>query len=163
MVLRKVMLAGIANDENNDRILIKIVRHSQSSGEICPRRTAAKDSFHSPEHAQHLKRFTIRDVDHFVDVLDVHVRRNDFLSDSLDEVRSRFNNLSGLFKGLENRAVRICADDPDARVSLFQKATRAGNRAAGAESRYEVCNLTFSLSPELRASRSIMCFRVCRV
>src|ERR1051325_4095397 len=102
MVFRKVMLAGIANDENNDRILIKIVRHSQSSGEICPRRTTAKDPFHSPEHPRHLKRFTIRDVDHFVDVLDVHVRRNDFLSDSLDEIRSSLNDLPSLFIRLKN-------------------------------------------------------------
>src|SRR5262245_1307531 len=112
MMLRQVMLAGIANNENNDRILIKISRYSQSRSEICSGRTAAEDSFYSPELARHLKRITIRDVNHFVDVLDVHIRRNNFLADSLDEIRRRFNDLPCLFISLENRAVRIGADDP---------------------------------------------------
>src|SRR5690349_7360357 len=157
------MLASVANNEDDDRTLVKIVRHAQSSSEICASRTAAKNSFQAPKHPRHLKRFTVRDVDHFVDVLDVHVRRNNLLTDALDEIRSSLNYLPGLFISLEDRAIRIGADDPDARVLLFQIATGTGDRAARSESRYEVCDLSFSLSPQLRTGRAIMRLRICRV
>src|SRR5678816_2410490 len=143
------MLAGIADYENDDRILIKTTRHTQSRSEICASRSAAEDSFHSTEHARQFERFTISDVNHFVDILDVYVCRNDLLSDSLDEVRRRLDDLSGLFISFENRSVRICADNLDARVFLFQIATGARNRATGSESGHEVRDLAFSLSPKL--------------
>src|SRR6185369_15177183 len=162
-MLRQVMLAGIANNEDYDCILVQISRDTQCRSEICAGRAAAKDSLQSPKLAGQFERFSIGDINHFVDVLDVYVRWNNLLADALDKVRSRLNNLSGLFVGLENRAVRICADNPDARVFLFQKPSGAGNRATRSESRDEVRNLPFSLPPKLRTGRSVMCFRICSI
>ena len=119
MVFRQVVLAGVANYENDDRVLIEIVCDAQSSGEICACRSAAKDSLQSPKHARQIERFPIRDVDHLVDVLDVHVRRNNFLTDTFDEIRSSLDDLPGFFVRLEDRTVGIGADDPDARVLLL--------------------------------------------
>src|ERR1044072_8242934 len=101
-MLRQVMLACIADNENDDCILIKTARHAQSRSKIGSSRAAAEYSFHSTKHARHLKRFAISHVNHFVDILDMNVCRNNLLPDSLDEVRRRLVNLSGLFVGFEN-------------------------------------------------------------
>src|SRR5215213_4077202 len=119
MMLRQVMLASVANNKNYNCIFIEIARDTQSRSEIGTSRSTAKDPFHSPKHARQLERFTIRDVDHFIDILDVYIRGHDLLADSLDEVWSRLHDLSSFFIGLENRAVRICADDPDGGILLF--------------------------------------------
>src|SRR6185503_17811408 len=154
------MFASVTNNEHNDCILIERGGNTQCRGEIGSGGSAAENSLHASQHARHIKRFTIGDVDHFIDVLDVNVRWHDFLPDPLDEVRSGFYNLSGLLVSLEDRAVGISADDANARIFFFEIATGARNRAAGAETGDEVCDLSFSLSPQLRTSGAVMCFRV---
>src|SRR5689334_5944303 len=119
-MLRQIMFAGVTDNEHNESILIERGGYAQRGGEIGPRGSAAKNSLQAPQHARQLKRFTISHVDHFVDVLDVHVRWDDLLPDSLDEIRSGFNDLSGLFVSLEDRAVGIRADDANARILLLK-------------------------------------------
>src|SRR5215213_6582831 len=157
------MFAGVTNNEHNDCILIERGGHAQRRGEISSCGSAAENSLHPPQHARQLKRFTISDVDYFIDVLDVNVRWHDLLSDSLDEIRSRLYDLSGLFVILENRAVRIGADDADARILFFQITTSARDRAASAEPGDEVSDLAFSLSPQLRSRGAVVRFRVCGI
>src|ERR1051325_11118643 len=132
-MLRQVMFARVADDEDDDRFFVERRSHAQRRTEISAGGTAAENSFQASQHARHLKRFTIRDVDHFVDVLDVNVWWDDLLADAFDEIRSRFDDLSGLFVRLEDRTVRIGADDANARILFFEKTAGAGNRAASAE------------------------------
>src|SRR5215207_8493836 len=132
-MLAQIMLACVTNDENYDRILIQSICYTQRCREVRPGRAAAKDSFQSSQQPRHLKRFAVRHVDNFVYILDVHIRRHDLLTNSLDQVWSCFNNLSRFFVRLENRAIRIGADNTDMRIFLFQKSSRARDRAACSE------------------------------
>src|SRR5437868_12007732 len=128
------MLAGIANDENYDRVLVEILRHAQRGGQIRAGRAAAKYSFHSSEQARHLERLAIRYVDDFIDVFDVNVLRHNLLPDPLHQIRSRLHNFSRLFVSLEDRTVRIGANDLDVWVFLFEEPTCAGDSTTGSES-----------------------------
>src|SRR5215216_135146 len=157
------MFARIADDENYNGVLVEGAGYTQSGREISAGRSAAEDSLHSSQQPRQIKRFAIGNVDYFVNVLDVNVRRHDLLPDSLDEIRSRFDNLSGLFVSLENRAVRIGADDSDRRVLLLQETAGAGDRAAGAEPCHEMSDLPFSLTPQLRTGSAVMSFGICAV
>src|ERR1700741_714648 len=107
MMLGEIVFTGVANNKNDDCILIQVGCHTECSCEIRPRGTAAKDSLHASQKTRHLKRLSIRDVNHFVDVLDLNVRRHYLLTDSFDEVRSRLHNLSRLLISLENGAIGI--------------------------------------------------------
>src|SRR5437868_1802516 len=157
------MLAGIANDENYDRVLVEILRHAQRGGQIRAGRAAAKYSFHSSEQARHLERLAIRYVDNFIDVLDVNVGRHNLLPDFLHQIRSRLDNLSGLFVSFENRTVRIGANDLDLRIFLFEEPACAGDSATSSESGHEVGDFTFGLSPDLRSGSSVVCCWICRI
>src|SRR4029079_2231059 len=157
-MLSQIMFASITNNEHNNCILIERGGNAQRRGQIRPRRSAAENPLRPPQHTRHFKRFTIGDVDYFVDVLDVNVRWHDFLPDSLDEIRRRLNYFSSLFVSLENRAIGIGADDANTRILFFEIATSARDRAAGAETRDEVCDLTFSLAPQLRTSGAVVRF-----
>src|ERR1700741_4030510 len=119
MMLGQIMLAGVANNKDDNRVFVETTRDTQCGSEICASGSAAEDSLRTSQHARHLKRFAIGYVDYFVNVLDVNVGWNNLLTNSFNEVRSRLNNFSGLFVGLENRAVRIGADDSDVRIFLF--------------------------------------------
>src|ERR1041384_2837134 len=111
MMLRQIMLAGVTNNKNYNRVLVQRACHTQRGGEIGAGGSTAEDPLQPAQHPRQLKRFTIGNVDYFIDILYMNVRRHDLLTDSLDEIRSRFNNLSCLFVSLENRSVRIGADD----------------------------------------------------
>src|SRR6185436_13559419 len=110
------MLTGVANDKDDDRVLIESTRDTQCGSEIRASGSTAEDSLHTAQQPRQLKRFAIGYVDHLVNVLDVNVGWHNLLTDSLDEIRSRFDDLSGLFVSLENRTVRIGADDSDTRI-----------------------------------------------
>src|SRR5689334_6193722 len=155
-MLRQIMFAGVANDENNNGIFVEICSDAKCRGEIRSRRTAAKNSFQASELARQLKRFAIRNVDDFVDVLDVYVRRHNLLPDSFNQVRSGFHDLSGLFESLEDRTVGIRADNPDRRVCFLQKTAGARDRSAGAESGNEVGDLAVSLPPDFGTGGAIV-------
>src|SRR6185369_4798608 len=129
-MLRQVVLPGIADDEDDDRVFVERRSDAQRRGEIRARRATAKNSFQASQHARQLKRLTIRYIDHFIDVLDVNIRRHDLLTDTFDEIGRRFDNLSGLFVSLEDRAVRIGADDANTRILFFEKTTGARDRSA---------------------------------
>src|ERR1044071_852116 len=113
------MFARVTNNENYDGILVEIFRDTQRGRQVSARRSAAENSLHSPEEARQFKRLAIGHVYHFVDVLDVHIRRNNFLTDTFDEVWSRLDDFSCFLVCLENRTVWIGADDPDCRILLF--------------------------------------------
>src|SRR6185369_1704143 len=162
-MLRQIVFASITNNEHNDCILVERGCNAQRGGEIGAGRSAAENSLHSSQHTRQLKRFTIGDVDYFIYVLDMNVRWHDLLSDPLDKIRSSFYDLSGLFVILEDRAVRISADDANTRIFFFEKSTSARNRAAGAETGDEVRDLAFSLSPQFRTGSAVMRFRVCGI
>src|ERR1700752_801356 len=119
MVLREIVLAGVADNKDYNCVLIKITRHAQRRSKICACGPTAEDSFHASEQTRHLKRLPIRNVNNLVDVFDVNVRWNDLLTNSLDEVRSGFNDLSRLFVSLKDRSIRIGADDFDTPIFLF--------------------------------------------
>src|SRR5688500_20303288 len=91
----------------------------------------------------------------------MHVGWNDLLSNSFNQVRSCFDYVSGLFKRLKDRSIRISADDLDIRVMLFQEPAGARDRAAGADARHKVCDLAFSLAPNFRAGGAIVRLRIC--
>src|ERR1044072_4448934 len=151
MMLRQIVLTRVANNKDDNRVLIETTRDTECGGEIRAGGSAAEDSFRASQQARHLERFAIGYVDNLVNVLDVNVRWHNLLTDTFNEIRSCFNNLSGFFESLENRTIRIGADDSDVRILLFQKTTSSRDRAAGAESGDEVRNLAFSLSPEFRS------------
>src|SRR6185369_3468521 len=149
-MLRQVMFASVANNENHDRILVETLRDAQSCRKISAGRPAAEDSLQSPEQSRHFERFAIGYIYHFVDELDVDVRGDDFLADSSHEIRSRLWGFACFLVGLENRTVGIRADDPDRRILFFQIPAGSRDRAAGSDSRDEVSDLPFRLPPQFR-------------
>src|SRR6266542_5646705 len=163
MKLGEVVFARVADDENNHRVLIQIARYPQSSSAIGAGRPAAKNPFYSSELSREIKRLAIGDVHHFVDILYLRIARQNFLADALNQVRSRFGNLSRLFVSLVNRADGIGADHSDIRISFFKKSSGAGNRAAGANARYKVSELPFSLLPQFRPRGAIVRFGIGRM
>ena len=160
MVLRQVVLARVADDEDDDAALVCVARDLQSRREVRPRRAAAEDSFFASELARHLERVAVCDVDDLVNVAHVHVDGDDLLPDAFDEIWGRLVRAARLLVCLEDRAVRVCADDSDARILLFEEACRPRNRAARAEARDEVRDAPFGLLPEFRARRTVVCFGV---
>src|SRR6185295_1254987 len=103
------MLTGVANNKDDNRVLVEITRDTECGSEIRASGSTAEDSLHASQQARQFKRFAIGYVDHLVNVLDVNIGWHNLLTDSFDEVRSRFHNLSGLFVSLENRTVGIGA------------------------------------------------------
>src|SRR5688572_7488180 len=160
-MFRQVMLASVANNEYDYRVFVERVRDPQRCCEVRARRTAAEDAFDSSQLPGHLKRFAIRDVDHFINVLDMYVWRNDLLSDSFHQIRRRFDEVPGFFERFEDRTIRIRADDLDVWVLLFQKPASARDCAACSDAGHEVCDLALSLTPDLRTGGSIVRFRIC--
>src|SRR5258706_16381514 len=55
-----------------------------------------------------------------------------------------------------DRALGVRTDDPHRRVLLLQVATRAGDRAAGADAEHEVRDLAPGLRPELGTRRLVV-------
>src|ERR1044072_701336 len=104
MVLCQVVLSCITNYEDNDCILIQSFSNSHGSREIRAGGAATEYSFHSSETPRHFKRISIGNVDHFVHILDVNVRRDNLLTNSLNQIRSCLNKLSRLLIGLKNRS-----------------------------------------------------------
>jgi len=118
-MFRQVVLTGVTDNKDDDRVLIKITRDTECGSEICASGSTAEYSLNASQQPRQLKRFAIRYVNHLVNVLNVNVGWNNLLTDSFNEVRSRFNNLSRLFISLEDRTVWIGADDSDGRIFLF--------------------------------------------
>src|SRR6476661_1638543 len=127
MELRKIVLARVANDEYDDRVLVEVARNTQRRGEVRARRTSAKNSFDAAQLTRTFERVVVVDVDYLVDVLHVRVARQDFLADAFDQVRRRLRHLAGLFVGFVDRAERVGADDFDVWVFLFQISAGPGN------------------------------------
>ena len=157
------MFAGIADHKNNYRVFVQIARQAQSCRAICAARAAAKNSFHSPKLTRSLEGIAIADVHNFVDILHMRVGGQDFLANALDQIRRRLGNFPGLFIGFINRAERIGANDFDIRVLLFQESSGPGNRAAGADTRNKVSDLSLALLPKLRACGAIVRLRISRM
>src|SRR5512145_3172268 len=86
----------------------------------------------------------------------MNVGRYDLLTNSFYKVRRSFNDLSCFFESLEDRTVRIGADDSDVWVFLFEESTGARNSATGSKPGDEVSNLAFSLSPQFRTRSSVV-------
>ena len=91
------------------------------------------------------------------------VGRQDLLADAFDQIRCRLWNLPGLFVGLVNRSDRIGPDNFYVGIFFLQVSPSAGNRAAGADAGYKVCDLPVGLLPEFRAGRAIVRFRISRM
>src|SRR5829696_2327013 len=163
VVLRQVVLAGVADDEDDDARLVQPARHLEGRGEVRPRRAAAEDALLAPELARHLERLAVGDVDDLVHVAHVHVGRDDLLPDAFDEVGRRLVRAAGLLVRLEDRAVRVRADDPDVRALLLQEPPRARDGAARAEPRDEVRDAPLGLLPQLRPRGAVVRLGVVRV
>src|SRR6266403_3836606 len=157
------MFSGIANDENNDRIVIQIAGDAKSRRQVCSSGTAAKNSFHATEEARHLKRFTIGGVGYLIDISDVNVRWYDLLSDAFHQVRSRLHKFPCLFIGLENRAVGVSADDLNMRILFFEESSSSGDRSSRSKAGDEVGNPSVSLLPDLWSCRAVMSLRISRI
>ena len=113
------MLAGIADDEHDNGIFIQIARYSQRRRQIRSARASTKNAFGPTQLPGHFKGFPIRNVDYFIHIFHVRVGRHNFLPDTFDEIGRSFNNLSRIFVGLKNRAIRIGANHSDVRILLF--------------------------------------------
>src|SRR5947207_14494364 len=148
MKLAEVVFARVAHDENNDCVLIQIARYPQSSSAIGAGRPAAKNPFYPTKLSREIKRLAIGDVHHLVDILHLRIAGQNFLAYALNQVGSRFGNLSRLFVSLVNRADGIGADYFDVRIFLLKKSSGAGNRAARADAGDKVRDLALRLIPE---------------
>ena len=160
MELGKVMFARIANYEHDDRVGVCIASYAQGCSEIRSRRAATKNAFGTSQLARQVERLAIGDINHIVDVFDVHVGRNHFLADSFDEVRGRLNKLSRLFISLEDRAVWICANDFDPAILFFQKASGAGDSSTGSDAGNKMSDSPVCLFPDFRPGRAIVDFGI---
>ncbi len=143
--------------------LVERARDLERGGEVRPRRAAAEDSLLAAELARQLERLAVGDVDDLVHVPDVDVGGDDLLPDALDEIGRRLVRPPRLLVGLEDRAVRVCADDADVRVLLLEEAPRPRDGAARAETGDEVRDVPLGLLPKLRAGRAVVRLRVVRV
>src|SRR5215471_3705982 len=88
------------------------------------------------------------------------VFRNDLLAYAFDQIRGRFDQLSGFFICFEDRPVRISADDLDIGVLLFQVSACARNSPTSSQSCDKMRNLSIGLFPKFRTSRFVMRERV---
>src|SRR3982750_1591282 len=102
MEFSQIVFARVAYDEYDNRICIGITRDSQCGSEGGSGRAAAEDAFGSAELSRQIKGLRVSNVDDVVDVFDMNVRWNYFLSDSLDQIWRRLDQLSCLFVGLKN-------------------------------------------------------------
>src|ERR1051326_1845401 len=105
MMLCEVVLSCITNYEDNDCILFQSFSNSHCSREIRAGGAATEYSFHSSETPRHFKRISIGNVDHFVYILDVNVRRNNLLTNSFNQIRSCLDEFSRLLVGLKYRSI----------------------------------------------------------
>src|SRR5205823_6401627 len=71
VVLRQVVLARVADDEDDDAALVCVARDLQSRRELRPRRAAAENSLLASELARHLERVAVCDVDDLINVAHV--------------------------------------------------------------------------------------------
>src|SRR6266404_6743791 len=102
MMLAEIVFAGIADNKNDNGVFIQVPGDLERCSKVGSARTTTEDSFHATQLAGHLKRVAIGDVDDLVNVFDVHIWRHNFLTDSFNQVRRRFDDLPSLFVSFED-------------------------------------------------------------
>src|SRR5688572_14089869 len=113
------MFACIADDEYNYGILVCLFCDFQRRREIRARRTTAKNALTPGKVPSQLERLPIGDIYDLIDDLHIGISDRQALPDALDEVRRGFRDVPRLFVCLEDRAIRIGANDADLWVFLF--------------------------------------------
>src|ERR1043166_5044097 len=113
------MFTRVADDKDNASRLVRVFCDLQCGRKIRACRAAAKYAFTARQLPREIERFAVGDVDYLVDPAHIRVADGQGLADAFDKIRRGFWNAARLFVGLEDRSVRVGADDLDLRVLLF--------------------------------------------
>src|ERR1044072_5458711 len=119
MMLCQVVLSGITNYKDDDCILVQSFSNFHCRRQIRAGGAATEYPFYSSKAPRHFKRISIGNIDHFVNILDMNIRRDNLLTNSFDQIRSCLDEFSRLLVGLENRSIRIGTYDSYVWILLF--------------------------------------------
>src|SRR5208283_1724104 len=159
---REVAVAGVGQQDDHGAAFGDRLRGEPSNGAHDRRAGGPPDEqpLFLRQPAGHEERLVVRDLDEFIEVLEVDRFRDHVLADPLHQVRYGLSELVGPEEVAEHRAGRVYGDDADGRSMLLEVPADAAHRPSGPNGADDRSQLVRDARVDLGPGRAVVGLRV---